>query len=89
MSDAPKANTVPAGKPVSTWRKVVAAILDFITVFFAGGYVIGYVTGSLTPEGFALEGGSALLLFALIAAYFVVFSKYLGGTLWQRILKAR
>lgn len=83
MSDASDVKTV------ATWRKVVAAILDLITIFFAGGYVVGYLTGDLTPEGFSLEGGPALLLFALIAAYFVVFSKYLGGTLWQRILKAR
>ena len=89
MSDAPEANTVSTGKPVPTWRKVVAAILDFITVFFAGGYAIGYLTGSLTPDGFALEGGPALLLFVLIVAYFVVFSKYLGGTPWQRMLKIR
>lgn len=76
-------------KHVSTWRKVLAAILDLITIFFAGGYLVGYLTGGLTPEGFELKGGPALLLFAVIVAYFVVFSKYLGGTLWQRILKAR
>lgn len=83
MTDAPDA------KPVSTWRKVLAAIFDFITIFFAGGYAVGYLTGSLTPDGFALEGGPALVLFAVIVAYFVVFPKYLGGTLWQRILKVR
>jgi DMSO reductase anchor subunit len=71
---------------VATWRKVLAAILDFLTVFFAGGYAIGYLTGSTTSEGFKLEGAPALLLFALIAAYFVAGSKYLGGTIWQRIL---
>ena len=76
-------------KPISTWRKVLAAILDFFTIFFVGGYVVASLTGSLTPNGFALEGGPALLLFAVIAAYFVVFPKYLGGTLWQRLLKAR
>jgi len=67
----------------------VAAILDFLPVFFDGGYAVGYLTGSLTPDGFALEGGPALILFAVIIFYFVVFSKYLGGTLWQRLLKAR
>lgn len=85
MSDAQQQ---PA-KPVATWRKVVAAILDFLTIFFVGGYIIGYLTGNLTGEGFKLEGGPALVLFALIVCYFVVGSKYLGGTLWQRILAAR
>jgi hypothetical protein len=75
--------------PVSTWRKVVAAILDFLTVFFIGGYVIGYANGNLTSEGFKLEGVPALILFAVIVVYFVAGSKYLGGTIWQRILRAR
>lgn len=77
-----------AVKPIATWRKVVAAILDFLTVFFVGGYVIGYASGNLTSEGFKLEGGTALILFAVIVVYFVA-GKYLGGTIWQRILRAR
>jgi hypothetical protein len=76
-------------KPVATWRKVVAAILDFFTVFFAGGYAIGYLTGNLTTQGFSLQGVPALILFAVLIIYFVVGSKYLGGTIWQRILYNR
>lgn len=76
-------------KRVSTWRKVLAAILDFFTIFFVGGYAIGYLTGSDTSEGFQLQGAPALILFAVIIAYFVIFTKYLGGTLWQRVLKTR
>lgn len=76
-------------KQVPTWRKVLAAILDLLTIFFVGGYVIGYLTGNVTSEGFQLEGAPAMILFAVIIAYFVVFPKYLGGTLWQRILKTR
>lgn len=75
-------------KPVSTWRKVLAAILDFLTIFFVGGFVIGKFTGGLTDNGFKLEGAPALILFAVIIAYFVVFRKFLGGTLWQRLLGA-
>jgi DMSO reductase anchor subunit len=73
-------------KPVATWRKVLAAILDFLTVFFGGGYAIGQLTGNVTDEGFKLEGVPALILFAVIIVYFVVGGKYLGGTIWQRIL---
>ncbi len=71
---------------VATWRKVVAAILDFLTVFFAGGYAIAYLTGNLTKEGFSLQGGPALILITILVVYFVVGSKYLGGTIWQRAL---
>jgi DMSO reductase anchor subunit len=76
-------------KPVATWRKVLAALLDFLTVFFAGGYAIAQMTGNVTADGFKLEGMPALALFALIAVYFVTGSKYLGGTIWQRILYPR
>jgi hypothetical protein len=76
-------------KQVSTWRKVVAAILDFIFVMFIGGYAIGYMTGNLTEEGFSLNGGPAFILFAVIVLYFVIFTRYLGGTLFQRLLGAR
>jgi hypothetical protein len=76
-------------KQVSTWRKVVAAILDFFFVMFIGGYAIGYMTGNLTDEGFSLNGAPALILFAIIILYFVIFSRYLGGTLFQRLLGAR
>lgn len=73
-------------KPVATWRKIVAAVLDFFMVFFVAGYAIGYLTGDLTAEGFSLHGMAALILFAAIVIYFVVGSKYLGGTVWQRVL---
>ena len=76
-------------KPVATWRKVFAAILDFFTVFFVFGYTIGQLTGNVTNEGFKLEGVPALVMFALIIIYFVVGTKYLGGTIWQRILYRR
>jgi len=75
--------------PVPTWKKVVAAILDFFTVFFAGGFVIARLTGGQTEGGFNLQGLPALVLFALIIAYFVIGSRYAGGTIWQRILKTR
>ena len=76
-------------KPAATWRKVLAAILDFFTVFFVFGYTIGKLTGNVTNEGFKLEGMPALVMFALIIIYFVAGTKYLGGTIWQRILYRR
>ena len=76
-------------KPPSTLRKVFAAILDFFTIFFVGGYLIGKLTGNTTDGGFQLDGAPALALFALIIAYFYVGRKYAGGTLWQRLLGAR
>lgn len=88
MSQPVASEPTPA-KPVATWRKVVAAILDFVFVFAIGGYVIGSLTGGLTEGGFSLEGGPAFILFAIIILYFVVFTRFLGGTMWQRLLGAR
>lgn len=79
----------PIATPIATWRKVLAAILDFIFVFAIAGYAIGYATGNLTDEGFSLSGGPAFLLFAIVILYFALFSRYLGGTVWQRILRVR
>jgi uncharacterized membrane protein YoaK (UPF0700 family) len=73
---------------VSTWRIVLAAILDFFTVFAVGGYGVARLTGNLTETGFSLHGMPAVALFAVIILYFVA-GRYLGGTLWQRILRAR
>jgi hypothetical protein len=76
-------------KPVATWRKVVAAILDFIFIFWLAGYVIAHFAGGTTDDGFKLEGGPAFLLFAVVVLYFIVFRRFLGGTLFQRLLGAR
>ena len=75
-------------KAPSTWRLVLAAILDFFTVFLIGGYVIASIFGGKTDEGFNLSGMPALLLFAVIIAYFWIFNRFLGGTIWRHILRA-
>ena len=83
MIDTPR----PAGP--ATWRIVLAAILDFLTAFFVLGYAVATVSGGRTENGFQLNGAPALVLFALIIAYFVVFNRFLGGTIWKRILRAK
>ena len=77
-------NDIPV-KPASTFKRVLAAVLDFFTVFFGGGWIIGRLTGETTDNGFALSGGAALALFAIVIAYFFVGRKVIGGTLWDRI----
>ncbi len=68
-------------------KKVFAFILDFITSFGGFGYLIAKFTGGLTEGGFELSGGPALLLFALVIAYFVVLNRFAGGTIWKHILR--
>lgn len=84
MNEIASAQKVPA-----TWRIVLAAILDFFTVFWVAGFGVALIFGGTTGNGFSLQGGPALLSFALMIAYFVVFNRYLGGTIWKRILKAK
>ena len=72
-------------QPASTAKRVIAAILDFFTVFFGGGWIIGRLTNETTPDGFSLSGGAAFALFALIVVYFYVGRKFAGGTIWDRI----
>jgi hypothetical protein len=67
-------------------KRVIATILDLITAFAGFGMAIAYATGMTTKGGFSLQGAPALLLFALIIAYFVIGRRFAGGTLWDRIL---
>lgn len=77
-------------RPIRTahWRIILAAILDLVTIFVVGGFLVASITGGITGSGFKLEGGPAFVLLTLIVAYFWIGRKYLGGTLWQRIFKA-
>lgn len=77
----------PAGAP-PMWRRVLAAILDFLTAFLGFGGLIAALTGKLTSTGFQLEGVPALSAIALVIAYFVV-GRRLGGPIWRRLLRAR
>ena len=73
----------------ATWRKIAAAALDFFFAFFIAGFFVGYLTGKMTKDGFQLEGVPALVVFAAVALYFVIFTKFLGGTVWQRVFGVR
>jgi hypothetical protein len=78
-------------KPVAAWRKVLAVVLDALCVFFIAGFAVGYLTGNLTDGGggFELKGTPALIVLFLVGGYFAVFTKFLGGTVWQRVLGVR
>ncbi len=73
----------------ATWRIVLAFILDFFTAFWVFGFLVATLFGGRTENGFELDGMPALLAFVLMVAYFLVFNKFLGGTIWKRILKAK
>lgn len=76
-------------KQPATWRIVLAFILDFFTIFWVAGLSVAALFGGRTENGFSLNGPPALLCFVLMIAYFIVFNRYLGGTIWKRILKAK
>ena len=69
----------------AVWKRVLATILDLITVFSAAGYAIAKLTGNTTQDGFKLEGGPAFVLFGVTVAYFIIGRKIAGGTLWDRV----
>ncbi len=70
------------------FKKIIAAILDLATSFGGFGYAIAKFTGDTTDGGFQLNGMPAIILFALVIAYFVIGTKT-GGTIWQRIFGTR
>ena len=71
----------------ATWKRVIAAILDFLTVFYVGGLLIGLVTGDAKGGSFELSGVPALILFALIVTYFYLGRRQFGGTIWDRVFR--
>ncbi len=73
----------------NTWHNALAIALDIIMLFVGGGYLVAVATGNLTEGGFSLDNWSAALWLALMVTYFWVLTKYLGGTIWQRILRVR
>lgn len=85
----PTSDRPQVDRAVSTWRKVLAAALDTIFVFAIAGYSIASMTGDVSDQGFELKGWPAFLLFAIVILYFVVFTRFLGGTPWQRLLGVR
>jgi hypothetical protein len=75
--------------PVATWREPVAAALDFLFAFLISGYVVGCVIGKMPKDGFEPNGAPALVVFVTVALYFVICTRFLGGTVWQRALGLR
>ena len=71
---------------MSTFMKILAGVLDFVTIFMAAGFVISKLTGQPTEGGFKLKGAPALALFAVVIAYFWLLPKVTGSTLWQWLL---
>lgn len=71
---------------MSTFLKILAFVLDFVTIFVAAGFVIAKLTGHSTDSGFKLKGAPALALFVVVVAYFLLLPKLTGSTMWQWIL---
>lgn len=71
----------------SIGTRFLATTLDLFTAFVGFGLAIAYATGMTTQGGFNLTGLPALLLIALVAAYFFVGRRVAGGTLWDRIFR--
>lgn len=69
-----------------SWKIISAFLFDAISAFLVFGMLIAYFTNNLTRKGFRLKGATALLLFAVIIAYFFAMNKWLGGTLGKKML---
>jgi hypothetical protein len=52
------------------WKRVVASILDFFTVFFVFGWIIGHYTGNTTDEGFKLNGSGDFVVCCADCVFF-------------------
>jgi hypothetical protein len=74
--------------PQPLWKRNLAGVLDFLIAFLGFGYLL-FKLGPGRPAsppviGFHLGPGSALLVLALVIAYFIVLGRT-GGTIFQRL----
>jgi uncharacterized RDD family membrane protein YckC len=78
---------------VSLGRRLAAAGVDGVILFFGFGFAIAAMMGRVStgPEGseFHVEGGAALVLFASWFVYFVAFEATLGATLGKLLFGVR
>jgi len=78
---------------VSVGRRLVAAFVDGLILFFGLGFAVAALTGraSSGPNGmeFHLEGALALVLFALWFLYYVALEATLGATLGKLLVGVR
>jgi uncharacterized RDD family membrane protein YckC len=78
---------------VSVGRRLVAAVVDSVIVFFGFGFPLAALAGgvSSSPGGvkFNLEGGAALALFGLGFLYYIALEATLGATLGKILVGVR
>jgi hypothetical protein len=75
--------------PSSSWLVAIANLLDLFTVFLTSGYAVGHACGTVGPARISLTGIPMLVVLAIVAGYFLLFRRCLGGTIWARILRIR
>ncbi|MEM7301178.1 MAG: hypothetical protein AAF468_08855 [Pseudomonadota bacterium] len=69
--------------------RVMALALDLITVTAVSFWCLACTTGKQTDHGMEFQGMPVLMLVIALLAYFVVGTKIVGGTIWQRILRIK
>jgi Kef-type K+ transport system membrane component KefB len=77
-----------SSKTPAQWRVILAFIFDLITSFVVFGYIIAFITGDITDEGFVLQGRPALIVIVLVITYFSLMPIFAGGRIWQHIFRA-
>ncbi|MEO6496537.1 MAG: RDD family protein [Solirubrobacteraceae bacterium] len=89
--EAPEAPVAPQPEKV-TGRRVLAALIDIVllaAVFFGLAATIGDLEYSGGVLSVSLNGGPALLYFAIVLAYYVALEAARGQTLGKMVLKIR
>ena len=74
---------------VATWRKVVAAATLDVLFALVAESVVRHLAGKAAKGGFELTGMSAVAVLGVVVLYFVICTRFLGGTVWQRALGLR
>ncbi|MGQ0659051.1 MAG: RDD family protein [Chromatiales bacterium] len=65
--------------------RAVAAIID-TAILFVVAYLIAFVTGGTTAEGFQLQGGPFFLWLVIALLYYIAMEAKIGATAGKRLI---
>lgn len=70
---------------IGVGRRAVAVLIDAVPLFIVG-YIIAFVTGGTTRDGFDIQGGPAFLWLGIGLTYYIVMEALWGATLGKRAM---
>ncbi len=70
-------------------KRIAASVIDWILLFFVGGFAMSLIFGGSTSNGFSLTGMGFWVWCLMVLAYFTLLEGTRGQTLGKMLLKLK